>query len=72
MNYIDYLYESGDLPERYYNQLNGKTAQENYIRILRERDKKDSKNLFPDIEKSLNEVINTALNDILKHLNAGN
>lgn len=27
---INQLYEMGKMPERYYNQLNGKSAQENY------------------------------------------
>lgn len=28
--YIEYLHNSGKMPDRYYNQLNGKSAQENY------------------------------------------
>ena len=38
---VDYLYESGYLPERYYNQLNGKTAQENYKRLKMNGKKKN-------------------------------
>ena len=30
MDLIEYYYQSGQMPIRYYNQLNGKTAQENY------------------------------------------
>ena len=33
IQYTEYLYRAGKLPERYYSQLNGKTAQENYRRI---------------------------------------
>lgn len=38
---VDDLYESGKLPARYYNQLNGKTAQENYQKIVMRRRKKN-------------------------------
>ncbi len=38
---IEDLHESGYLPTRYYNQMNGKTAQENYRRIKMSRRKKN-------------------------------
>lgn len=38
---IDELHANGDLPTRYYNQLNGKSAQENYRRIKMSRRKKN-------------------------------
>ena len=31
------LYNAGKLPERYYNQLNGKKAEENYLKIRQQR-----------------------------------
>lgn len=37
MNFLEYYYRTGKCPERYYNQLNGKTAQENYNVILERR-----------------------------------
>ena len=40
---IESLHESGKLPTRYYNQLNGKTAQENYNRGKARKKKKDER-----------------------------
>jgi hypothetical protein len=37
---INQLYEQGKIPEHYYNQLNGKTANENYHAIRIKRQKK--------------------------------
>ena len=34
---IDDLYQNGKMPDRYYNQLNGRTAQENYKRFKKRR-----------------------------------
>lgn len=38
---IEELHESGKMPTRYYNQMNGKSAQENYNRLLKKRQKKN-------------------------------
>lgn len=67
MNLIDFYYEKGNLPERYYNQLNGKTAHQNYIRI-----KNKQSNFFLDVIKnSLRITINKALNELLKEFEKG-
>ena len=39
---IEELHESGKLPTRYYNQLNGKTAHENYRRIKLKKSNNES------------------------------
>lgn len=62
MNLTEFYYERGNLPDRYYNQLNGKSAQNNY-RIS----KKKQSNFFLDIIKnSLRITLNKALNELLK------
>ena len=38
---IEELHESGKMPTRYYNQINGKSAQQNYNKLLRKRQKKN-------------------------------
>lgn len=42
----DELYDRGLMPERYYNQLNGKTAQENYTRIKMKKKKEQEGFIF--------------------------
>lgn len=64
----DYLYESGYLPERYYNQLNGKTAQENYKRLKMSRHKKNDNFILSFIEGMLSATMKAALNEIFKEL----
>ena len=54
------------MPTRYYNQLNGKTAQENY-KNYKNKIKSNNDNFFFDIIKNmLSSVMETALNEILK------
>ena len=62
---IEDLYEMGKIPERYYNQLNGKTAEENYMRIKRNRQKKNESFIFSVIKETMGSVLNSALNEIL-------
>ena len=73
MNYNDTerLYKSGKMPRWAYYQLNGKTAQDNYI----EQKQSKQKSLSPaaaidkeQAEKALKEAINEVLNDLLKGL----
>lgn len=64
----DYLYESGYLPTRYYNQLNGKTAQENYKRLKMSRKKKDENIILSFIQGMLHETMKAAMNEIFKEL----
>lgn len=41
---LEYLHQTEQIPDRYYNQLNGKSAQENYIAYRKKQtDKLDSK-----------------------------
>lgn len=61
---IDDLYESGKIPDRYYNQLNGRTAQENYKRFKIKKKKKNESIIFSIIQESLNTVMKTALDEI--------
>lgn len=58
------LYEMGYMPSNMYYQLNGKTLNENY----RDFKNKQSKKFFDEIlmKTELNDVIETALEEILK------
>ena len=62
---IDDLYETGKIPERYYNQLNGKNTQENYIRIKRNKKKNKEGFLFSIFKETMFSVLDSALNEIL-------
>ena len=61
---VDELYEMGYMPSNMYYQLNGKTLNENY----RDFKNKQSKKFFDEIlmKSELNDVIETALDEILK------
>lgn len=61
---VDELYEMGYMPSNMYYQLNGKTLNENY----RDFKNKQSKKFFDEIliKAELNDVIETALDEILK------
>ena len=61
---VDELYEMGYMPSNMYYQLNGKTLNENY----RDFKNKQSKKFFDEIlmESELKEVVETALEEILK------
>ena len=66
---IETLYESGYLPERYYNQLNNKTPQENYKRFRIGKKKKNESFLLSLVENSLKATVQAALNEIFKNFN---
>ena len=65
---IEYYRSRGWMPDRYYYQLNGKSAQDNYAQILREREK----NLLPllenQIEKDLEPILEKVLSKLLDGL----
>ena len=50
---IEYYYNSGKMPLNYYNQLNGKTAQENYAAILKQRQKENESFIMYVIRNAL-------------------
>ncbi len=71
---IEYYHNSGLMPDWVYYQVNGKTAQENYIDIVMKRDQeyRDSLNereVEESISKNLEETIDKYLDDILKEFN---
>lgn len=63
---IDKLYNSGKLPARYYSQLNGKTAQENYNRYKEEQNQKNESFIINLTKSMLSETVRAALNEIFK------
>lgn len=69
MNYdlTDYYYDSGKLPERYYNQLNGKTADQNYREYKNKRFKLSRKkfSLEDFVMNLLRASLDVALNEIM-------
>lgn len=66
---IENLYESGYLPEKYYNQLNDKTPQENYKRFKIGKNRKKESFLLSLVENSLKATVQAALNEIFKNFN---
>lgn len=67
---IEYFYNSGKMPLRYYNQLNGKTAQENYNKLKNSsKPKQDESFIMYLVRNSLQATIKTALDEILKGFN---
>ena len=66
---IETLYESGYLPEKYYNQLNDKTPQENYKKFKIGKKKKNEIFLLSLVENSLKATVLSALNEIFKNFN---
>lgn len=56
------------MPLHYYNQLNGKTAQENYAAILKQRQKENESFIMYVIRNTLQSTLKTALNEILSGL----
>ena len=79
---IEYLHNSGKMPDNYYYQVNGKSAEENYIEITRKRrdkikqqlkERQDKlaaaaaqKQLEASIEKQAHKAIEKALDDVFK------
>ncbi len=64
---IEYYHNSGLMPDWVYYQVNGKTAQENYIDIVVKRD--NERELEESITKQIEEAIDMHFDDILKELN---
>lgn len=75
--YLEYLHRSGKIPDKYYYQLNGGNAQENYneqkkalvSRLIDGQREQQLLNEFiqEEVEKKLNEAIQNAMNDIFKN-----
>ena len=66
---IETLYESGYLPEIYYNQLKNKTPQENYKKFKIGKNTKKDSFLLSLIQNSLKATMEIALNEIFKNFN---
>lgn len=64
---IEYYHNSGLMLDWVYYQVNGKTAQENYIDIVAKRD--NERELEESITKQIEETIDRHFDDILKELN---
>ena len=76
MDLLEYYHRTGKCPDRYYNQLNGKTADENYQAILARRQEYyrellAQERLDKEIEKQVEEqhekAVASALDDIFKN-----
>lgn len=70
---IEYYHNSGLMPDWVYYQVNGKTAQENYIDILMKRDKEQRDLLYgreveESISKSLEETIDNCIDEFVGKL----
>lgn len=70
---IEYYHNSGLMPDWVYYQVNGKTAQENYIDIVMKRDKEyrdllNGRVVEESISKSLEETIDNCIDDIISKL----
>ena len=72
-NTTELYYKLGLMPDWIYYQLNGKTAEENFIDIMNKRSLEymntSLKSMELDIEKQLYNSIDKALDDILKKFN---
>ena len=70
---IEYYHNSGLMPDWFYYQVNGKTAQENYIDIVMKRDQ-EYRDLIVDrelensISKRLEETIDNCIDDIISKI----
>lgn len=67
---FNYYYESGYMPDRYYYQLNGKSAQENYRDMQNKRfNIKKKKSSLEDIVFNLMRAcLDTALKEIMQEI----
>ena len=71
---IEYLHDSGKMPDWAYYQQNGATAQENYNRKIqafrnRLRDKQQEEQQQKEIEKQIEDKLEKILEDLLNDLN---
>lgn len=62
-NIREYYHDKGALPDRYYHQLNKKSAQENYS--VRRKSIQDYYNQKQYIEATMQELIENALRDYI-------
>lgn len=62
---LEMLHEQGKIPSRYYAQLNGKSANENYRRFKLSKNKREGF-LMSLVRSSLQAVLKTALDEIFK------
>ena len=64
---IEYYHSTGQLPDIYYNQLNGKSAQENYNNQKIKRGRYDKKKSFLEnlIINMLRASLETTMKDVL-------
>ena len=60
------LYNAGKLPERYYNQLNGKKAEENYLKIRQQRAAKNKNFILSFVQNMLAATVKAALDEIFQ------
>lgn len=74
---IEYYHDNGLMPDWWYYQVNGKSAEENYIDIVNKRDRKyrdevslkrEQEELEKQAEEELEKTLEKALDDILKYL----
>lgn len=70
---IEYLHDTGKMPDWYYYQVNGKSFQENYITIHRQRQLQYRKLLVErqqqkELEKELDIAIEKALENAIGKL----
>lgn len=65
---IEYLHNTGLLPDVYYYQLNGKSFNENYREILNKRSLANRQKLvdYNRLHKSIDDAINEALASLFK------
>ena len=75
---IEYYHNRGLMPDWWYYQVNGKTAEENYIDMVNRRSLKfrdemlreeEKKELEKELEVKLEETLEKVLNDLLKDFN---
>lgn len=71
---IEYLHDSGKMPDWAYYQQNGATAQQNYNRQIqafrnRLRDKQQEEQQQKEIEKQIEDKLQKILEDLLNDLN---
>lgn len=71
---IEYLHDSGKMPDWAHYQQNGATAQENYNRQIqafrnRLRDKQKEEQQQKELEKQIEKKLEKTLEDLLRNLN---
>lgn len=79
---IEYYHDNGLMPDWWYYQVNGKSAEENYLDMVKKRDRRMreeyqrqiereqmKKELEKDLESKLEVTLEKALNELLKDFN---